>query len=126
MADQDWTPVVLQRRRGGANPTGLAAHADRAGRVKAEMKVAVSAAAHAASIERAAEEGTLKLKRVSAESRQALVQARLARKLSQDQADATAMLPKHTFKGLEAGSQHPSPEVLRKIAREFHVNIKLE
>jgi DNA-binding XRE family transcriptional regulator len=126
MDDQDWTPVVLNRRRGGANPTGLAAQADRAGRVKAEAKAAVSAASRAAGIERAAEEGRLKLKKVAAESRQALVQARLARKLSQDQADAAAMLPKHTFKGLEAGTTHPSPEVLRKIAREFHVDIKLE
>lgn len=125
MDDQDWTPVVL-RRRGGAPKTGLAAQADRAGRVKAETKAAVSAASRAAGIERAAEEGRLKLKKVCAESRQALVQARLARKLSQDQADVAATLPKHTFKGLEAGSLHPSPEVLRKVAREFHVDIKLE
>jgi DNA-binding XRE family transcriptional regulator len=94
--------------------------------VKAEAKAAVGAAARAAGIERAADEGRLKLKRVSAESRQALVQARLARKLSQDQADAAATLPKHTFKGLEAATILPSPEVLRKIAREFHVDIKLE
>lgn len=125
MDNQDWTPVIFTRR-GGAPRTGLATQADRAGRVKAEAKAAVSAAARAGNIERAAEEGRLKLKRVSAESRQALVQARLARTLTQDQADAVATLPKHTFKGLEAGTQHPSPEVLRKIAREFHVNIKME
>ena len=125
MDEQDWSPVVLRRRR-GAPSSGLAAQADRAGKVKAETKAAVSAAARAGNIERAAEEGRLKLKRVSAESRQALVQARLARKLTQDQADAAATLPKHTFKGLEAGAVHPSPEVLRKIAREFHVDIKLE
>ena len=125
MDDQDWTPVVL-RRRGPAKATGLAAQADRTGRVKAETKAAVSASARAANIERAVEEGVLKLKRVSAESRQALVQARLGRKLSQEQADAAATLPKHTFKGLEAGTVLPSPEVLRKVAREFHVNIKLE
>lgn len=126
MDEQDWTPVTI-KRRGGSKPVGgLAAHADRAGRVKAETKAAVSAAARAAGIERAAEQGTLKLKKVSAESKQALVQARLERKLSQDQADAAATLPKHTIKGLEAGTAHPSPEVLRKISREFHVDLKLE
>ncbi len=125
MDDQDWTPVVI-KRRGAAKPTGLAAQADRAGRVKAETKAAVSAASRAAGIERAAEAGNLKLKKVSAESRQALVQARLARKLTQDQADVAATLPKHTFKGLEAGTLHPSPDMLRKVSREFHVDMKLE
>jgi hypothetical protein len=126
MEHQDWTPVKIVRR-GAPKPAGtVAAQADRAGRVKAAVKSGVAVSAAAAAIERKAEEGALKLKRVATESRQAIVQARLALKMTQDQADAHCALPKHTIKGLEAGTAHPSPEVIRKISRGLRVDIKLE
>ncbi len=126
MEHQDWTPVTM-KRRGGPKPAGtIAAQADRAGRVKAAVKSGAAASVAAAAIERKAEEGTLKLKRIATESRQAIVQARLALKMTQDQADAHCALPKHTIKNLEIGALHPSSEVIRKISRGLHVDIKLE
>ena len=126
MDNQDWTPITM-KRRGAPKPAGsVAAQADRAGRVKAEVKTGVATSAAAAAIERKAEDGVLKLKRVATESRQAIVQARLALKMTQDQADAHCALPKHTIKNLEIGALHPSSEVIRKISRGLHVDIKLE
>lgn len=125
MDHQDWESVTFTSRR-GAPKSGVAAQADRAGRVKAIIKSAAAAGEHAAAVERRAEECVLKTKKVCAESKQAVVQARLARKLTQDQADAECMLPKHTIKGIEAGTLMPTSDVIRKVSRGLHVDIKLE
>ena len=66
----------------------------------------------------------LKKRTVEPASRQALVQARLAKSWTQDQADAAHNFPKHTFKGIENGSLLPTGQQLSKISSVLKVNVK--
>jgi ribosome-binding protein aMBF1 (putative translation factor) len=66
-----------------------------------------------------------KPKYLPSDSRKALTTARLAKKLTQDQTDALCAFPKHTIKGLEAGSLIPNHNHFRVISRELGVNLKI-
>ncbi len=119
---QDWQTVTVRSHK-------LPAAAVRAaGKVEVSVRQAQSYGAHAAAVERAAEEGALKVKKVASESIQALVQARLgyaAGKLTQEKADAECALPKHTIRDIEAGRLVPNGDVLRKISRTLRVDLKI-
>lgn len=120
--EQQWEKVTIKRRE--TKPVAGAA-----GRIESTVRVTQSIGAHLAKIERNAEEGVLKVKKVSAESKTALVKARLEfvrGKLTQDQADAECALPKNTIREIEAGRLVPDGNVLRKISRGLRVDLKLE
>ena len=121
MDDQDWTPVVMRRR--GKPATGGAGSG--AKRVSVEQTRAVSVAQHAAAVERKAEDGDLKRKKVTMESRQALVQGRLKLNLNQTEADALCNIPKNTINRIENGSYVPDGATMNKIRRSLHVDIRL-
>lgn len=119
MEHQSWEPVVL-RRSGPKNQNEAAA------RGMLEKRVRDSKAPehqHARAL--AENDEPKKPKTVLPESRQELIKARLAKKLSQEQADGACALPKHTFKGLESGQLTPNPQILSKISREMGVNLRL-
>ena len=117
MDEQDWTPVTI-RRRGKPNSGAPK-------RVSVETTRAVAAAQSAATIERKAEEGDLKRKKVTADSRQALVQARLKLNISQTEADAKCNIPKNTINHIENGSLVPDGMTMSKIRRSLGVDIRL-
>jgi len=116
---QDWQTVTVRTKKPVAGA---------AGKVETSVRAAQSYGAHAAAVERAADEGALKVKKVASESIQALVQARLGYergKLTQDKADAECALPKHTIRDIEAGRLVPNGDVLRKISRTLRVDLKI-
>jgi ribosome-binding protein aMBF1 (putative translation factor) len=119
---QDWQTVTVRSHK-------LPAGAVRAsGKVEVGVRQAQSYGAHAAAVERAADEGALKVKKVASESVRALVEARLgyARgKLTQEKADAECALPKNTIRDIEAGRLVPNGDVLRKISRTLRVDLKI-
>ena len=113
------------------------------GKVDVSVRAAQTYGTHAAAVERAADEGALKVKKVASESIQALVQARLGYtagklvdpqsgsasahtvKLTQEKADAACALPKHTIRDIEAGRLVPNGDVLRKISRTLRVDLRI-
>lgn len=120
--EQQWEKVTIRRR-------GPAVAAGSKGKVDSSVRVAQSVGAHLAKVERNAEEGSMKSKKVTADSKTALVKARLefARgKLTQEQADAECTLPKNTIREIEASRLVPDGNVLRKISRGLRVDLKLE
>jgi hypothetical protein len=118
--EQQWEKVTIKRR---VAPAGAA------GKIESSVRASQSVGAHLAKVERAADEGALKVKKVSAESKAALVKARMefARgKLTQEAADAECALPKHTIRDIEAGRLVPDGNMLRKISRGLRVDLKFE
>ncbi len=117
MSEQDWTPVTINRRVKSTTTTA---------KLPTVQVAASDNARQAAAIERRAEEGNLKPKHLTSESRQRLVQARLEAQLTQVMADSQCNLPRNTFRGIENGSIVPNQDQLRKISRNLHVDLKLE
>ncbi len=107
---QDWEPVTLR----GRPVKGKCVQARDCGAPER---------AHARKLEEA--EGPVKPKMVTADSKQELIRARIARGLTQDKADAACALPKHTFRDIEAGKLPPNAAILRAISRELGVNLRL-
>lgn len=121
MDDQDWTPVVM-KRRGGAGTGGIGTGVKK---VPVTTTRAINASQHAAAVERKAEEGDLKRKKVTVESRQDLIQGRLKLNISQIEADAKCNVPKNTINRIENGSYVPDGATIAKIRRFLHVDIRL-
>ena len=119
MEHQNWETVVLRR---GA-PKNQNEAAARGLLEKKPRDTNSSAHQHARAL--AETDDPKKPKKVTSESRTELVRARLAKGMTQDQADAACALPKHTFKGLENGMITPNNQMLSKISREFNINLKL-
>lgn len=120
MDNQDWTPVVIKRRGG---PRADGAGKSSTGRIDAKELAHKDAARKARAIE---EKEVGKVKHVSNESRAELARVRIEKGMSQAQADAACGLPRNTFNGLESGKIVPTGDILSKVARGIHVNIKLE
>ncbi len=70
-------------------------------------------------------DGAPKQKKVDPTSRQAMIQSRVEKGWTQDQADAQCNFPKHTFKAIENGTLTPTGKLLSKISSVLKVNIKL-
>ena len=120
MDDQDWTPVTMRRRGGGTGGTGAPR------RVSVETTHAINASQQAAAIERRADAGDLKRKRVTVGSRQDLTTARTKLNITQVEADAKCNVPKNTINRIENGSYVPDGTTIGKIRRFLHVDIRLE
>jgi hypothetical protein len=123
--EQQWEKVTIRH-----NQTSRDWRKERGpARIESSVRASQSIGEHLAKVERDADEGALKTKKVTTESKNALVKARLefARgKLTQDQADAECALPRHTIRDIEAGRLVPGPDMLRKISRGLRVDLKLE
>ncbi len=124
MDDQDWTPVVMKRRGNPSSSGGGAGGVPR--RVPVEQTRAINASQHAAAVERKAEAGDLKRKKVTVASRQDLTTARLKLNLTQVEADAKCNVPKNTLNRIENGSYVPDGATIAKIRRALNVDIRFE
>ena len=71
-------------------------------------------------------EGPGPVKRVNAESLQALIRKRIELKLSQEKADTTCAFPRNTFKEIEAHRLVPSEEQKRRIQQNFGIQLKID
>ncbi len=107
---QDWNPVVLRS----------------SARLQAQKKEIQprrsSQAAHLAKVEAV---DYIKPKMLSPESRQELVQRRLAEKLTQQQLDQRCAFPPHTIRDLEANKRPPTPKELSTLNRILKCGLKL-
>ena len=119
MDNQDWTPIVVKRR--GAPSTGSGKGST--GRMDVKDIAHRDAARKARAIE---EKDIGKRKRLTNESRAELARVRIEKEMTQPQADAACGLPRNTFNGLESGKIVPTGDMISKVARGIHVNIKLE
>jgi ribosome-binding protein aMBF1 (putative translation factor) len=109
MDTQDWTPVTLRSSTYQSQ------------RVIQPKKVNTEAQ-HLAKIDR---EEMVKPKMLASESRQELVQRRLAEKLTQAQLDQRCAFPLHTIRDLEANKRAPTTKELQTLNRVLKCGLKL-
>lgn len=107
---QDWNPVTLRS----------------SARLAEKKKVIVpkrnDQAQHLAKIEK---EEYGKPKMLTSESRQELIQRRLAEKLTQQQLDQRCAFPPHTVRDLEANKRPPTSKELQTLNRVLKCGLKL-
>ena len=111
MDHQDWNPVTIR------SSARIAA----AGKKEIVPKRS-SDAQRLAKIEK---EEYVKPKMLSSESRQELVQRRLAEKLTQQQLDQRCAFPPHTIRDLEANKRAPTSKELQTLNRVLKLGLKL-
>ena len=80
-------------------------------------------AAHLAKVER---EDFVKPKVLSSESKQALIQARVAQKMTQVELDRKCSFPPHTINAIESGKLTPSSGQMNLLSRVLKITLKLE
>ena len=117
MDHQNWEPQVIRK-----SAAQLKADALRTGK-KETVERRSDESARLAKIE-AQEYG--KPKMLSHDSRQELVQRRLAEKLTQQQLDQRCSFPPHTLRDLEANKRAPSSKELQTLNRVLKCGLRLE
>ncbi len=117
MDHQNWEPVILRK-----SAAQLRTDAIRKGASEVQERKS-SEASRLAKLDR--EEYT-KPKMLSAQSRQELVQRRLAEKLTQQQLDQRCSFPAHTVRDLEANKRAPTSKELATLNRILHCGLRLE
>ena len=110
--DQNWTPVVMKRRK----PTAT-------GSTNYQSQNHGAGSAHL----RIVEESDVPLppaKRLSVEGKAAMIQARLAKKLTQEQLNKACNFPPGIINKIESGHAQPSGAQLNIIARALGIVLK--
>jgi ribosome-binding protein aMBF1 (putative translation factor) len=102
MDHQDWTTVTMKRTP--SKPSG-------------QKIAAAQAAVHAARLD--SDDVKMKRKRLTTESRQALVAARVAEKKGQRDVDKELAFPPNTIRDFEAGTAAPSGAQISALQRRF-------
>lgn len=110
MDHQDWTPIVIK---------GTAANRQQTTTIQPKRS---GEANRLAKLDR---EELGKPKLLSHESRQDLVQRRLAEKLTQQQLDQRCSFPAHTVRDLEANKRAPTNKELQTLNRVLRCGLKL-
>ena len=117
MDHQNWEPLVIRK-----SAAGIRADALRSGK-KETVERKSGDGGHMAKVER---EDYVKPKMLSQESRQELVQRRLAEKLTQQQLDQRCAFPPHTVRDLEANKRAPTPKELSTHNRVLKCGLRLQ
>lgn len=117
MEHQNWEPQVIKK-----TAAQLKADALRTGK-KVTVERRSDEAQRLAKVER---EDYTKPKMLAAESRQELVQRRLAEKLTQQLLDQRCSFPPHTIRDLEANKRAPTQKELQTLNRVLKCGLKLE
>jgi hypothetical protein len=117
MDHQNWTPQVIRK-----SAEQIRADALRSGK-KETVERRSDLAQHLAKVER---EDYTKPKMLASESRQELVQRRLAEKLTQQQLDQRCSFPPHTIRDLEANKRAPTQRELQTLNRVLKCGLRLE
>ncbi len=112
--NQDWTTVVVKKRRTATGAIATAVASNRG-----------AGNAHLRAVE-AADVPLPPPKRLSAAGKTAIIQGRLAKKWSQDQLNKECNLPHGTINAIEAGRAQPSGAQLNAIARALGVVLRFE
>lgn len=110
MDHQDWNPVTIRNSARIAEKN------------KAILPKRSAEAQRLAKVER---EEIIKTKSLAPESRQELVQRRLAEKLTQQQLDQRCSFPAHTIRDLEANRRCPTAHELQTLNRVLKCGLKL-
>jgi DNA-binding transcriptional regulator YiaG len=110
MDHQDWNPVILRS----------------SARLQEKKKeIQPKRSGEAQRLAKVENEEYVKPKMLSHESRQELVQRRLAEKLTQQQLDQRCSFPPHTVKELEANRRPPTTKELQVLNRVLKCGLKL-
>lgn len=109
---QDWSPVVLHRKKSAAT-------------LAAERQNQPRASPEAIRLAKLANDEPVKQKSLTSESRKDLVAARIALKKSQVDMDRQCAFPQHTFRDIEAGRVTPTGAMLNRINRELKISLRL-
>ena len=109
MDHQDWTPVVVNKRRGHTSIVAKNTNPDVVKLKKLEN-----------------DEIHMKPKMFSSESRKKIIDYRIEHKLSQSQLDALCSFPKNTIQQLEANKRAPSTKELNTLNRVLKTGLTLE
>ena len=117
MEHQNWEPQVIRK-----SAEAIKADALRSGRKETIVRKSDDGI-RLAKIE-AQEFG--KPKMLASESRQELVQRRLAEKLTQQQLDQRCSFPAHTIRDLEANKRAPTTKELQTLNRVLKCGLRLE
>ena len=116
MDHQNWEPQIIRKTAAALREDAL-----RKG-VKTTVERQSGTASHLAKLEK---EEIVKPKLLATESRQELVQRRLAEKLTQQQLDQRCAFPPHTIRDLEANKRAPTPKELSTLNRILKCGLKL-
>lgn len=107
MDGQDWTPVVVNKIKTRSSASG-------------EKHVSPGLAAQ----DRLENDEPRKTKSLSPESRQAILQARVANKWNQTQLNTQCSFPQNTIRDIENGKLCPTPQQLNVLSRVLKVILK--
>ncbi len=112
MDHQDWNPVILRSSA-------------RIAEKQKQKQIQPKRSGEAQRLAKLDAEEFVKPKTLSPESRQELVQRRLAEKLTQQQLDQRCSFPPHTVRDLEANKRSPSTKELQTLNRVLKCGLKL-
>ena len=104
--NQDWEPVILKKATNGVKGT-------RPVGTKPSVTTLLDA------------DTPVKLKSLSHETRQTMIQMRAALKMTQIELNQKCGLPAHTIRDIEAGKLTPGQGQLTSINRQLKTNLKL-
>jgi len=107
MDGQDWTPVVVNKVKTRSSASG-------------QKHVSPGLAAQ----HRIENDEPRKTKSLSPESRQAILQARVANKWNQTQLNTQCSFPQNTIRDIENGKLCPTPQQLNVLSRVLKVILK--
>ena len=107
MDGQDWTPVVVNKIKTRSSASG-------------QKHVSPGLAAQ----HRVENDEPRKTKSLSPESRQAILQARVANKWNQTQLNTQCSFPQNTIRDIENGKLCPTPQQLNVLSRVLKVILK--
>jgi DNA-binding transcriptional regulator YiaG len=111
MEHQDWNPVTIRSSARIAAAT--------------KKEIVPKRSSDAQRLAKIEKEEYTKAKMLAPESRQELVQRRLAEKLTQQQLDQRCAFPPHTIRDLEANKRAPSSKELQTLNRVLKAGLKL-
>jgi DNA-binding transcriptional regulator YiaG len=113
MDHQDWNPVILR------------SSARIAEQKQKQKTIQPKRSAEAQRLAKLDNNEFVKSKLLAPESRQELVQRRLAEKLTQQQLDQRCSFPPHTVRDLEANKRAPTTKELQVLNRMLKCGLKL-
>jgi len=112
MDDQDWTTVVI-KKKGGAHSSS-----------QSESRRPISQ--QAALMRKLASDEPVKLRSLSATSRQSIIQARVALTMNQSQLNTACSFPQNTIRDIESGKAIPTPTQLNVLSRVLKMVLKYD
>jgi len=119
MDSQDWTTVVLKKR-------GYISSSSGPNKATIQERKPNNEGQRLAALEKRIDSNeTLVQKKLELESKKILIQMRLSKGLTQEQADQLCGMPRNSFRELEAGRRLPSGRDISSIQKQLGVALKL-